>query len=507
MPIHVRRLLGPLAMALLLPAAAAAQTVTVRVVIERVRQIDDLEPGDEADFYTVTTIDGQEFETDDIANQDDVMPDWRLSADVDLPRDRVPIRIAIFESDGIFRGDDEHPDVSTGDGDRDLDLELQLFPCEVSGDATGSCGTSITSRGTDGDRAEVTFRVEVEEPPSTPGLNVTCLHSPIHPQPGEPVTISMFAVDDALGAKFVDAVEIWVDDPSAPAFSATFTNGATLNAGPFGEGTFDYGCRARDGGEAVFSGWRKVSVGDPGDYDEAIPLIFTAPRRSAIDVVFVADEDSYASAADPGFLSDVSDAIRNAYYGLPVFVSRQDAFNFWIAREVGDAVPFGSGCDHEAPDNSWADVQAILHTDSFRDCAPGGERLFSSLAGFSGILRHETGHRPFGLADEYCDGRNPPAGSSCDGGYFQASPFPNLYSTRDGVLGGLVPGCATDAPDLGRTAADCVSFQEDVEWWFDDTWFVSEPASNDLMVDNQDPQAADERRILWLLDRCDAADC
>ena len=48
-----------------------------------------------------------------------------------------------------------------------------------------------------------------------------------------------------------------------------------------------------------------------------------------------------------------------------------------------------------------------MHKDDFRDCAPGGQRLFSSEPTSIGTVLHETGHRPFGLADEYC----------CDGGY------------------------------------------------------------------------------------------
>ena len=72
----------------------------------------------------------------------------------------------------------------------------------------------------------------------------------------------------------------------------------------------------------------------------------------------------------------------------------------------------------------FADAGAIVHRDaSIRDCAPGGDRFFTGDAthmdgGLLGrVFLHETGHRPFGLADEYC----------CDGGYFQADPFPNVY--------------------------------------------------------------------------------
>ena len=56
----------------------------------------------------------------------------------------------------------------------------------------------------------------------------------------------------------------------------------------------------------------------------------------------------------------------------------------------------------------------MFHTDNFRDCAPGGERVFSTEPGSFGTILHESGHRPFGLADEYC----------CDGGYLPDRPLP-----------------------------------------------------------------------------------
>jgi hypothetical protein len=269
-----------------------------------------------------------------------------------------------------------------------------------------------------------------------------------------------------------------------------------------------------DSGQTVFSGWRTVAIGDTGIYGDVVPVVFTGSRKSAIDVVFVADSGSFSSYTDPQFLDAVAGAIYDAYYGFDIFLTRQDAFNFWIAKGMGEADGFSEGCDHDAPEIGWADVEAILHTEDIRDCVPSGRRLFSSKATNIGIIRHETGHRPFGLADEYCNTRNPPAGNSCDGGYFMAHPFPNLYNGENQglILAGFsatgspvfqaVPGCTLDAPNLGRTPSACASFREDVSGWFDNTWWVSEPHQSDLMVDNTLPQAADQRRINWLLDLC-----
>jgi hypothetical protein len=215
-------------------------------------------------------------------------------------------------------------------------------------------------------------------------------------------------------------------------------------------------------------------------------VLYTGPRASHIDLVFYADEDSYTGSSDPAFLGDVLNAIENGYYGQDIYLANQDKINFWISGATAKAEP---DCDTEAPQKAWEDAGAVFHTDNFRDCSPGGERVFSTIATRLDIMRHETGHRPFGLADEYC----------CDGGYFQSDPFPNAYE-EDST-------CKTEAPLLGRTEADCRSWVEDIPWWFDDTWWTSDPPNRDIMVDNTVRRALDNRRMNWLFDVCRGAGC
>src|SRR5206468_1951443 len=101
-----------------------------------------------------------------------------------------------------------------------------------------------------------------------------------------------------------------------------------------------------------------------------------------------------------------------------------------------------------------------VHTKVVRDCGGGGN--FSAQKGGFGVVRHETGHAPFGLSDEYC----------CDGGYWQPSTDPNLYSSQ--------ANCANDAPNVTRTASACHSITVNGGG----VWWTSDPASGDLMVDN-----------------------
>jgi hypothetical protein len=316
------------------------------------------------------------------------------------------------------------------------------------------------------------------------------MHSPLFPQPGQAVTITANALDGNLAPKVADSIQIWVDDQVGPDASAA-GNTLVFVTAPVAAPSFSYGCRLSDDGVPIFTGWRKVSVGDPAD-SEAIPVLFTGPRSSRLDIVFIADEDSYTGDTDATFLTDAGNVILQAYYGYDLYLSNQDKFNFWLAKGTGNAEKVEDGCDHEPPDGwddeyAFADVGAILHTDTFRDCAP--DRLFSSEPTSIGTVRHETGHKPFGLADEYC----------CDGGYFQTDVFPDIYEEPD--------DCAADAPSLGRTGADCREFEEVIDWWFDSDWSVSDPASDDLMVDRGAPQANDTRRINWVYDNCASAGC
>jgi hypothetical protein len=292
---------------------------------------------------------------------------------------------------------------------------------------------------------------------------------------------------DGSGNPFrVQRREIWFNNAQEPvAVDATYGSQMDHTSAALSAGSFTYGCRAKQNDTAIFTGWRTVAVGVPSA-GEAIPVAFTGASSNRIDIVFIADEDSYEGPDDPEFLQDVGYMLssRFGYNGFPILNRHQHLINFWLARSTGAASRDSSTdkCVLTKPvdwdeNYAFADAGAIIHTDSFRDCASNG--LFSTEPDSLGTARHELGHRPFGLADEYC----------CDGGYFENSPFPNEYSS--------IEACETDAPNLGREAADCRSW---VSTRDDKTYFTSEPADNDLMSDHGTPNAADIRRIEWLFE-------
>lgn len=188
--------------------------------------------------------------------------------------------------------------------------------------------------------------------------------------------------------------------------------------------------------------------------------------------------------------------ITGAYFGQDYFLANQQSFNFWLADATGVAAetpvaPVDPVCSPTPPANwaadyAWRDTGAILHQYTMRDCAGGG--LFTTEPDSLGTVLHETGHSPFGLADEYAG----------DGGYFENSPFPNLYDT--------LAECQDDAPSLGRVAADCQTITNTVPDP-DVDWFKPDPIPDDLMDSRRPPNASDIRRIDWYFDQCRAENC
>ncbi len=478
--------LGLMCLVLFMPSVSSAQQVVVRVLIENASfaGCDDGLFGGPPEIYWRVTIDGNELNNRNAAIESNFSPfslEREFSQSVDFASNSVNIQIEQRDRDGFLTGDDDVCDISPVGNE--LDFSLDLAACTVTGEVNGKCGDQLEGDG------QFHFRVSVKEPTSAPGLQTSCIHSPIWPQPGDTVTITAKSLDDALGSRLADSIEIWFEDRDAPVvgaggFTQTFTSTSLVSP------SFNYGCRVLDDGMAAWTGWRTVAVGTSeltDSYNGRIPIIYSGPRSSSLDFVFYADQGTYNGSADPQFITNVETAISNSYFTDVLYIQNQDKMNYWLAQETAEAGNGFPGCNQSAPQKAWEDAAVIFHTDSFRDCAVDG--TFTSEPTSFGTILHETGHRPFGLADEYC----------CDGGYFQTDEFPNLWDDGD--------DCAPDAPNLGKMPSDCRSFLEDVPWWFDDRWWTTDPANNDLMVDQGPRQPHDSRRMNWLFDVCRGAGC
>lgn len=501
--------------------AAPASADTVRVDLTSITQLafdvdTGLFEGPIGDFWTRVTIQGQvqdnsasalsfglEFGVGYLApflinltapSTNNIDPEkWTFTAEVDRTQP-VTVTIELFDADdfGNRTTMDVSPSASTT-----LSLTVDPATGQWSGDATSpdGCATGDASP-----RAQICWNLSYEAPPRDEDLVIRCLHTPVWPQPNEAITINaeLFEVTAAGGltATSGDTVEILIDS-NAPVVSSSVSS-ATATAGPFAAaGSFVYGCRAQRGALRVFSGWRRVTVGLPGgDATLPVPILINGPNRNHLDFVLVPDVDDYTGANDAQFMADVADVIRNTWYNRSHFLERQRDYNFWLAPDTGDAVnPDGlmdTICDLNAPAGVdtrylFADTLVLLHpSDVCRDLASG--RMFSSEPTSFATVLHETGHRPFGLADEY-DG---------DGGYFVADPFPNMFRS--------IGPCNDDAATVTGATSPCRIVTE-TRGMFTRSWFTSDPASGDLMVDRGRIRPLDERRINWLFDRCRSGSC
>lgn len=386
-----------------------------------------------------------------------------------------------------------------------FDSPTEQMVAVVSTDMLGPGHHQICVRATDAlGNTDFPTCVSIEILPPFSGLRVRCLHDPIWPQPGDTVTITAEALAssiDVLGTTPVTAdIEIWLNETGPVVASSDVESLAHEVFDIPGPATFTYSCRVAKEGSVAFSGWKLSSVGDPtGLLQGSVPIWKSASTSEAIDVSFAADAFTFPDGAmNPQFLLDVREVIHTSYLDFDIFLRNQDKFNFWITPGTAfaadaDTDPF---CSHALPTGyltsaAFVDVFAILHRKGTRDCAPKFPRSFSGdmdLDDGLEVIRHETGHTPFGLADEYC----------CDGGYFQRSKMPNVYRNQG--------NCEADAPNLGRTAADCRSWQGTTGPIFR-TWWTSEPDGNDLMNDNRLPRAADIRRIFEVFRRCAEGKC
>lgn len=520
---------GRLLLSLLLlpgvPAAAQDIDVTVRVTITEVEALEDFEGGGSADWYSYVTIDGHEQgnedtpETDNVEDMDHVFVNWQFDQAVDLAKGSASVMIEIRDEDGFFRLGDDLADIDPDTDARFVDFDVELATCAVSGEVTGTCGQVFASAGNDpaddgtSGRAEVHFKVEVLGlPAEVPEMLVRCAHRPIWPSPGDTVEVTVEALNGELDPRLADQVQVWLGGNLLESRSGRTRHVATFQTTA---GSFVYGCRVVDtpvfpeDEPVVFTGWRRVQQGNPPS-GRAVPVLYTGEPEESIDILFVPDEDSYpGGASDPAFLDGVESSVYDpelGYYSEKVLLEHQDRLSIWLARDPGDADPDTQDADNDGSTDDcryphtppadfdteylFAEAAAILHTDMFRDCAQ--DRLFSteppSITGLRTVV-HETGHRPFGLADEYC----------CDTFYFQPDPLPNLYETQ--------AGCAADAPDVGKTGADCRTFTDDDG----EDWFTSDPADDDdvmfadddLMDDRGPARPLDRRRIEWLFGECE----
>lgn len=513
--------------------AQAEETVRVQVTIDHVWTL--IEKCDwglintACDFYAKIKVDEQEWKTGKIDNDNDIYPeDWRFtSEEIPISKGSVPVSIELYDSD---TGDDDHIDIVHGDAEdgKDLHLTVALVPCSISSNAliheypnedfdddryTGACNTLLYTESYSGGRTGLIFKVEVLEPSYANNLGVRCLHDPIWPQQGQTVTISAEALTSQNGVlkpRISDTIEIWVNDNTGPYHVSSGTN-TSVTVGPLNEDSFTYNCRVIDDGMVRSTGWRIVAVGSDiaDEYEDTVPVYYSGGRKDSLDLLFHPETNSYNGPTDKSFLHDIYDMIRNAFLSEEVFLENQMNFNFWIAKDsIALQKDENDRCGGQpGKQRAWSDENAVVHK---LDC--WDHNFQSTWGSFTTmkhdafrVMLHESCHALFSLSDEYeCTG-------NCTTFFRENWPFPNAYKSED--------YCRNDAQDYPYDWGSGVCEQNALKLERDPdlcrgflaadgkTWWTSDPASDDIMVDEGRIRKLDRRRIEWIFCICRNGGC
>lgn len=162
---NVSKLLGLGALVTLLGLSGtgeAQRTRYVTVRISRVAQIDNLDKvdsitADDADFYAQITINGRTKRTPTI-HKDDSRVNWTFRAP--YTGRSVSVRIKLVDDDGGLEQNDDFVDINPRDGKKDLHMTYNPRNGRITGDARGSRGRTIRSRGGgDTDRGQIWFSI------------------------------------------------------------------------------------------------------------------------------------------------------------------------------------------------------------------------------------------------------------------------------------------------------------------------------------------------------------
>lgn len=480
-------------------AAPNLPDVTVRVTILELEDLnDDLDSLSDADFYTLIKFDDHAGNTAEVSNEDadeteevegeeHIYPNWETSHTFNPSAGRIGVSIQVKDEDGFLNFKDDTADVIAGGV---VNVEVDLRPCaiEIAG-TSHPCSQPLTFSSGD----NVVFKIDVLLPTSTPGLRIQCLQDPVHPQPGDTVTITAVALDGGANPLAVaDSVKILVNGVDVASVTGAATTSFTFTAA--GQELW-YECTAEDAGSAeqATTTPRSFRIGTQNEL--AVPIVFTGPSSRRIDIVVLYDATSYPSDTDAAFLKDLHDVLldqpanpdatqRRGLFANEYTLTKQNAFNIWVAKSSADASwdAASKTCSLREPENwdeyAFADAGWILHDDVFRDCAMGSIRMFSAEPIEPGTSVHELGHTPFGLADEYC----------CDGGYWQAPERPNVYAS--------LSACRADAPAAGNPASNCRLLGPG------STWYTSDAPGEVMNGDRTTFRPLDRRRWDEMTKRC-----
>ncbi len=174
------------------------------------------------------------------------------------------------------------------------------------------------------------------------------------------------------------------------------------------------------------------------------PMVYNGDPADKINIVFVADVD-YGSNMNK-FKEDAFNLISEGYYKSAEISASKCKFNFWYHPQKGDYVGTCQKWDLPSTfstDCPFADSAAIIFQGGDRACSAD---VFSAPDDNPVVVVHESGHKLFALADEYC----------CDGGYWQDLPLVNIYHSQ------------AECQQSSSNAGTCRNFCPEAKCWPED---------------------------------------
>jgi hypothetical protein len=362
---------------------------------------------------------------------------------------------------------------------------------------------------------------------AAPAASVFTRHIPFLPAPGQTVELTARSVDSNGAPRIVGRLDVFgtvqsipgspPPAPTVPLRSCTMTDTCTATIQlPAGGSFMTWRTTAADraGANVADSGWRGQRVTPPANFaqatDFAMPMDvalngpFMANARDSarsLDVVFSLSTDfDWNNAMDRQSIGNALDRFMTRLWGIEgngapaptTFLARPDLVRVFVTpeRRAVSWNPAANLCDWTVPSVPWADVTAVLHKTNCRDNADLSTRSFSAKLLSRDVIMHELHHALFGLADEYPQG---------DGGYFETSPFPNVYNSL-----------ADCTAQVGREPGGCSMITEiDVvtRMATGRTFFRLDASASDVMVGNGTQRFGDIRRINWKEGVCDTGGC
>lgn len=120
------------------------------------------------DFYAVTIVDKQRFDSRVMQKTRQAVDPWTEIAFVDPAKDSVPINLSVWDEDGLHLVDDRQIDINPQTGKLDLDLVFNFVDRKLSGDINGifeRAGREFESSGAKPDKDLALVRIYITQFP------------------------------------------------------------------------------------------------------------------------------------------------------------------------------------------------------------------------------------------------------------------------------------------------------------------------------------------------------